>query len=152
VPFYIRAGKSMATTTTEVVATLKAPPQEVFPLPDGAHNYLRFRLGPDRIAIGLGAAAKMPGAAMTGRAVELEVCNSAEESMSAYDRLLDAALHGDDTLFARDDGVLEAWRIVDPIVASDEIPATYEAGSFGPPSADTIVAPGDRWHRPRRDC
>jgi glucose-6-phosphate 1-dehydrogenase len=149
VPFYIRAGKRMATTTTEVVATLKAPPQEVFPPPpNGARNYLRFRLGPDRVAIALGAAAKKPGATMAGREVELDVCSSAAESMGAYERLLDAALHADDTLFARDDGVLEAWRIVDPVVANAALPDTYAAGSFGPASAAAIVVPGDHWHAP----
>lgn len=149
VPFYIRAGKRMATTTTEVVATLKAPPQEVFPPPPGGgRNYLRFRLGPDRIAIALGAVAKKPGVAMAGREVELYVCNSAAEHMSGYERLLDAALHADDTLFARDDGVLEAWRIVDPVIATATLPDTYEPGSFGPASAAAVVAPDDHWHRP----
>src|SRR5690606_2702039 len=147
VPFYIRAGKRLAVTTTEVVATLQAPPQEVFPPPPGGgRNYVRFRLGPDRISIGLGAAAKAPGAGMAGRQVELDVCSSRAEQMGAYERLLDAALHGDGTLFAREDGVLEAWRIVDRVLASDTPPDPYEPGSFGPASADAIVAPGDRWH------
>jgi glucose-6-phosphate 1-dehydrogenase len=153
VPFYIRAGKRLAVTTTEVVATLKAPPQEVFPPPPGGgRNYVRFRLGPDRISIGLGAAAKKPGAAMVGREVELDVCSSEADQMGAYERLLDAALRGDGTLFAREDGVLEAWRIVDSVIASDSAPDPYDPGSFGPAGADAIVAPGDRWHAPSDAC
>lgn len=153
VPFYIRTGKCLAETTTEVVATLKAPPQEVFPPPPGgARNYVRFRLGPDRISIGLGAAAKKPGTTMGGRAVELDVCSSDAENMSAYERLLDAALHGDGTLFAREDGVLEAWRVVDPVLGSDAPPDPYAPGSFGPESAASILTPGDRWHAPSDAC
>ncbi|HUF72642.1 MAG TPA: glucose-6-phosphate dehydrogenase [Gammaproteobacteria bacterium] len=150
VPFYLRAGKKLATTTTEVVATLKEPPQQVFgPLPLGARNYLRFRLGPDRIAIALGAVAKKPGVAMVGQALELFVCNAATEEVSAYERLIGAALDGDTTLFARDDGVLEAWRIVDPVLATDAPPEPYAAGTYGPAAADAQLAPDDVWHLPQ---
>jgi glucose-6-phosphate 1-dehydrogenase len=149
VPFYLRAGKMLAATTTEVYAQLKRPPQRVF----GDHgagppNYLRFRLGPDRVAIAIGALAKKPGVEMRGREVELYVCNSGEDEMSAYERLIDAALHGDTALFARDDSVLEQWRIVDPILAARGEPTTYLPGSWGPLEADAIVA-GGGWRIPR---
>jgi glucose-6-phosphate 1-dehydrogenase len=150
VPFYLRAGKKLAATTTEVVATLKEPPQKVFgPLPAGARNYLRFRLGPDRIAIALGAVAKKPGVAMVGQTLELFVCNAATEEVGAYERLIGAALDGDTTLFARDDGVLEAWRIVDPVLVTDLLPEPYAAGTYGPAAADSQLAPGDVWHLPQ---
>jgi glucose-6-phosphate 1-dehydrogenase len=107
VPFYLRAGKCLGATTTEVLVTLKHPPTRVFAT-DDPPNYLRFRLGPDRVAIALGATAKRPGVVMEGRDIELFVCNATTEEVGAYERLIGAALVGDTSLFARDDGVLEA--------------------------------------------
>jgi glucose-6-phosphate 1-dehydrogenase len=149
VPFYLRAGKSLDTTVTEVVVTLKAPPQRVFPSSD-APNYLRFRLGPTRVAIAIGAAAKRPGAEMRGREVELVVCNSSSEEVGAYERLIGAALHGDHALFAREDGVLEAWRIVDPLLRERATPHEYESGSPGPAAAEALVESSGGW-RPVHD-
>jgi glucose-6-phosphate 1-dehydrogenase len=149
VPFYLRAGKGLAATTTEVFARLKPPPQELFGAHSaGAPNYLRFRLGPDRVAIALGALAKRPGVEMTGREVELYVCNSGEDEMSAYERLIGAALHGDTSLFARADGVLEQWRIVDPILTAAGGLETYDAGTWGPAAADRVIADGSGWRIP----
>jgi glucose-6-phosphate 1-dehydrogenase len=140
VPFYLRAGKELAATTTEVFVTLKPPPQPIFgATPPGAPNYLRFRLGPDRVAIALGALAKKSGAEMIGREVELYVCNSSGEDMEAYERLIGAALHGDTSLFAREDGVLEEWRIVDAILGAPRPVFRYDARSWGPPQADVLV-------------
>jgi glucose-6-phosphate 1-dehydrogenase len=149
VPFYLRAGKRLGATATEVLVTLKRPPQRLF-AGDVAPNYLRFRLGPDRIAIALGAATKRPGAAMMGRDVELFVCNASAEELGAYERLIGAALVGDRSLFARDDGVLEAWRIVEPLLGTDDAPQLYEPGSAGPAAADTLIAPSGAW-RPLDD-
>ena len=143
VPFYLRAGKCLDTTATEVVAVLKRPPQRVFESTE-APNYLRFRLGPDRVAIALGAAAKQPGPEMIGREVELLVCNTGDEEVGAYERLIGAALHADRSLFAREDGVLEAWRIVDPLLRERAAPHVYEQGSVGPAEADTLISP-DAW-------
>ncbi len=146
VPFYLRAGKRLGATTTEVFVTLKPPPQAVFgPAPPGAPNYLRFRLGPDRVAIALGALAKKPGPEMVGREVELFVCNAADDEMDAYERLIDAALRGDTSLFAREDGVLEEWRIVDAILGTPRPVHRYDAGSWGPPAADALAG---RWRVP----
>jgi glucose-6-phosphate 1-dehydrogenase len=144
VPFYLRTGKRLGATATEVLVTLKRPPQRVFG-GDGPPNYLRFRLGPDRVAIALGAAAKRPGTAMAGRDVELFVCNASTEELGAYERLIGAALRGDPSLFARDDGVLEAWRIVEPLLAVREAPHAYEPGSAGPAAADALIAASGGW-------
>ena len=146
VPFYLRAGKELAATTTEVFVTLKPPPQPVFGVtPPGAPNYLRFRLGPDRVAIALGALAKKSGTEMIGRDVELLVCSAGGDEMEAYERLIGAALHGDTSLFAREDGVLEEWRIVDAILGSPRPVYRYDAGSWGPPEADALVG---AWRTP----
>jgi len=149
VPFYLRSGKLLDATVTEVVATLKRPPHDVFPGHD-APNYLRFRLGPTRVAIALGANAKRPGPEMSGREVELLVCDTGHEEVGAYERLIGAALVGDRTLFAREDGVLEAWRIVDPLLNTREAPELYEPGSHGPAAADALVAASGGW-RPIRE-
>jgi len=149
VPFYLRAGKCLAATMTEVFAKLKHPPRQIFGGQSvAAPNYLRFRLGPDRVAIALGALAKKPGAEMTGREVELDVCDAGEDEMSAYERLIDAALHGDTALFAREDGVLEQWRIVDPILSPARDIKRYEPGSWGPAEADRVIADESGWHIP----
>jgi glucose-6-phosphate 1-dehydrogenase len=150
VPFYIRAGKKLAVTTTEVFVTLKEPPQKIFAAAAlDRPNYLRFRLGPDRVAIALGARAKKPGLEMAGREVELFVCNSDLEAVGAYERLIGAALAGDSSLFAREDGVLEEWRIVDPAIGAGGEPAPYEPGSWGPAAADAILEGQDHWRTPR---
>jgi glucose-6-phosphate 1-dehydrogenase len=150
VPFYLRSGKRLDTTATEVVATLKPPPQDVFPGND-APNYLRFRLGPRRVAIGLGAVAKRPGPEMRGREIELLVCDTGNEEVGAYERLIGAALIGDRSLFAREDGVLEAWRIVDPLLRAPKPPEIYEPGSRGPAAADALVAASGGWRPIRSD-
>jgi len=145
VPFYLRAGKKLATTCTEVFVALKPPPQHVFRDSwQETPNYLRFRLGPDRVSIALGAVAKKPGPEMVGRDLELFVANSVEDEMDAYERLIGAALHGDTSLFAREDGVLEEWRIVDPILGSSQPVHLYEPGSWGPAEADDFIC---TWRR-----
>jgi len=146
VPFYLRAGKCLATTTTEVFVALKRPPQKVFAAAMDTPNYLRFRLGPDKVSIALGALAKRPGPEMVGREVELFVCSSGEDEMEPYERLIDAALHGDTSLFAREDGVLEEWRIVDAILGREQPLQSYEAGSWGPDAADALLG---SWRTPR---
>jgi glucose-6-phosphate 1-dehydrogenase len=146
VPFYLRAGKRLAATMTEVFVALKRPPQKVFVDATEAPNYLRFRLGPDNVSIALGAVAKKPGPEMVGRDVELFVCNAGEDEMEAYERLIDAALHGDTSLFAREDGVLEEWRIVDAILGGEQPAQAYDVGSWGPRAADALVG---SWRTPR---
>jgi glucose-6-phosphate 1-dehydrogenase len=144
VPFYLRAGKRLDTTATEVQVRLKPPPHRVFGGTD-APNYLRFRLGPDRVAIALGASAKQPGPEMVGRDLELFVCNSGADETGAYERLIGAALEHDRSLFAREDGVLEAWRIVDPLLRVNAAPHEYEPGTTGPAAADALIASSGGW-------
>ena len=107
------------------------------PAPPGA-NYFRFRLGPDRIAIAVGARAKKSGPEMVGRELELFVHNGGEDEMSAYERLIGDALRGDPTLFAREDAVLESWRIIDPVLTMSTPLAMYEPGTWGPAKADGL--------------
>jgi glucose-6-phosphate 1-dehydrogenase len=149
VPILIRAGKSLAGTATEVLVRLKQPPQLVFGAAT-ASNYFRFRLGPDRVAIAIGASSKNAGTAMTGEPVELYVCNDRGPELSAYERLIGDALKGDPTLFAREDGVEAAWRIVDPVLALSLPVHPYSKGSWGPREADAMAAPYGGWHQPAK--
>jgi glucose-6-phosphate 1-dehydrogenase len=149
VPFFIRAGKCLPVTATEVMVILKAPPQQVFdePVPPQS-NYFRFRLGPDQVAIAAGARTKSPGERMAGEEVELYVCNASAEAREAYERLIGDAMSGDATLFAREDSVEAAWAIVDPIVHQGGAVYRYEPGSWGPREADRMVAPFGGWYNP----
>jgi glucose-6-phosphate 1-dehydrogenase len=149
VPFYIRAGKRLPITATEAVVEFKHPPKQVFPekLVDGS-NYIRFRLGPDRVAIALGARAKKPGVELVGEDVELHVCNGGEDEMGAYERLIGDAIVGDPTLFTREDAVIEAWRILDPLTRMTTPLHPYAQGSWGPDEADRLGQPGPRWRAP----
>ncbi len=149
VPFFIRAGKSLALTATEVLVSFKRPPQRLFEEPIPAHsNYLRFRLGPDRVSIGLGARAKTAGEAMIGGPVELSVCNSSSAEQTAYERLIGDAMRGDSTLFARQDSVEEAWRIVDDLLVRSGAVLPYAPGSWGPEAAQRLTAGIGGWHEP----
>jgi glucose-6-phosphate 1-dehydrogenase len=149
VPFYIRAGKCLADTATEAVVEFQHPPRDVFgeSVADGS-NYIRFRLGPDRVAIGIGARAKKPGTELAGEDVELYVCNSAADETGAYERLIGDAIAGDPTLFTRDDAVLESWRIVDPLMRMSTPLRSYERGSWGPVEADALSRGMHRWRAP----
>jgi glucose-6-phosphate 1-dehydrogenase len=139
VPFFARAGKRLAESATEILVELKKPPQGVFGNAGNVEaNYFRFRLGPDRVTIAIGANSKKSGTEMVGEPLELFVCNSGEDEMSAYERLIGDALRGDASLFAREDAVLEAWRIVDPLLNGSSKIFPYEAGSQGPGNADKL--------------
>jgi glucose-6-phosphate 1-dehydrogenase len=147
VPFYIRAGKCLPVTCTEVLVELESPPA-VF-LPRLRPNYLRFRLNPE-VTIALGAMTKTPGEAMQGQMTELLVSHSPDgEEMDAYERLLGDAMHGDATLFAREDTVEAAWRIVDPIIGGAAPIEYYEPNTWGPSGAATKVTPRDGWRNPQ---
>jgi glucose-6-phosphate 1-dehydrogenase len=149
VPFFIRAGKRLPVTATEVLVELRAPPQDVFGelIPAGS-NYVRFRLGPDRVAIAVGARSKKAGAEFVGSPVELYVCNQQPEQMSAYERLIGDAMKGDASLFARQDGVEAAWRIVDPALDGGSPVQSYAPGTWGPAQADAIIAGTGGWNPP----
>jgi glucose-6-phosphate 1-dehydrogenase len=144
VPFYIRAGKCLATTATEVIVHLRRPPPIFDEAAAGRGNYMRFRLGPERLAIAVGARTKTPGA-MAGRDIELSVCDFGGGDTDAYERLLGDALQGDTTLFARWDGVEAAWRVVDPVLASGGVVHPYEPGSWGPAAATVMMRSAGGW-------
>ncbi len=147
VPIFVRAGKKLAMTATEVLVEFKAPPQVVFKETGHAMgNYVRFRLGPD-VAIALGASAKKAGEGMTGEPSELSLMRqkSADE-MDAYERLLGDAMDGDATLFARQDAVEAAWAIVDPLISAAGEPEIYEGGSWGPAKADRLTIDVGGWN------
>jgi glucose-6-phosphate 1-dehydrogenase len=147
VPFYIRAGKCLNTTITEVFVEFKLPPQVVFTeATPSIGNYVRFRLAP-QVAIALGARAKRPGEGMGGRPVELSVVEQPSDTrLGDYERLLGDAIAGDATLFARQDVVEAAWAIVDPIIQNPGPMFEYESGSWGPPQADRLVAEIGGWN------
>ncbi len=148
VPFYLRAGKHLPHTVTEVLVELHRPPHLVFQeaLP-AVGNYVRFRLGP-QVAIAIGARAKRPGETMAGESLELFVCNQGADEMGAYERLIGDAMKGDANLFARWDGVEAAWRIVEPILGDAAPVHPYAKGSWGPAEADRLLASRGGWHTP----
>jgi glucose-6-phosphate 1-dehydrogenase len=148
VPFYIRAGKRLPVTATEVVVKLRPPPQALFDdVESGGPNYFRFRLGPD-VLIATGARAKAPGETMAGMPVELIVRGNPADAMQPYERLLGDALLGDGSLFTRDDCVEAAWRVVEPILEDPAPPIEYAPATWGPPEAQRIIAGSGGWHSP----
>jgi glucose-6-phosphate 1-dehydrogenase len=153
VPFYVRAGKCLKMTCTEVTVELRNPPPVVFKEPTPpVGNYVRFRLSP-QVAIAVGARAKRPGEGMLGQPVELSVVEQPEQGkdgrLDAYERLLGDAMTGDATLFARQDVVEAAWAIVDPVLHGPSPMYEYEPGSWGPPQADTLAADVGGWNTPQ---
>jgi glucose-6-phosphate 1-dehydrogenase len=148
VPFYIRAGKRLPVTATEVVVEFHRPPLEVFgELIAPRANHLRLRLGPE-VRIALGLRVKVGGDQLVGEDVELEVANRPPEGRPPYERLLGDAMHGETELFAREDAVEAEWRVVDPVVGEDVTPLyEYDPGSWGPAAADQLVADGG-WSDP----
>ena len=149
VPFYIRAGKNLPITATEVRVTLKRPPLAIFdPSDKMPANYFRLRLSPE-VVIGEGALAKLNGEDMRGEPVELIARHNTQEEKSPYERLLGDAVRGDTSLFTQDDCVEAAWRVVDPVLKGGLPVSEYEPGTWGPPAAGKIVEAGETWHDPQ---
>jgi glucose-6-phosphate 1-dehydrogenase len=149
VPFFIRAGKFLPCTTTEVFVKLRRPPVSVFhEKTNGEANYYRFRLSPE-VTIALGARIKDPGEAMAGHNQELEVFERAALLTPPYERLLGDALQGDGSLFTREDAVEPAWAVVDPVLGNVTPVHEYEPETWGPAEADRIVADHGGWHNPK---
>jgi glucose-6-phosphate 1-dehydrogenase len=149
VPFYIRAGKCLPISATEVTVTLKRPPLSIFdPNEHLPANYFRLRLSPE-VVISEGALVKRNGEQMRGDAVELVARHHAEMEKSPYERLLGDAIRGDTSLFTQDDSVEAAWRVVDPVLGAGR-PAVqeYEPGTWGPSASKDIVNGDDTWHDP----
>jgi len=151
VPFYIRAGKFLPITVTEVMVTLKCPPLAIFDeISPATSNYFRFRLSPE-VVISAGARVKRHGEDMRGEPVELIARHEPRSEQLPYERLLRNALHGDSSLFTRDDSVEAAWRVIDPVLVSAAPVIEYEQGSWGPSAAAGIFGGEGAWHDPKPD-
>lgn len=145
VPFYIRAGKCLPVTTTEVVVTLKRPPIEIFDeIEASERNYFRFQLSP-QVIISIGTQVKKQGGEMCGETVELIARHTHAREQSPYERLLSDALRGDNSLFTTDESVEAAWRVVDPILDHSAPLAEYECGSW-PAAAEAMIPGVTGWH------
>ncbi|HEY0755790.1 MAG TPA: glucose-6-phosphate dehydrogenase [Ktedonobacteraceae bacterium] len=149
VPFYIRAGKNLAVTCTEVLVQLKDPPHTVFDENITEHsNHIRFRLSPE-VLVALSARSKLPGEKMRGEDVDLIARHQTNPSeMAPYERLLSDAMRGDPSLFVREDTIEAAWNVVDPVLDGRVPVYEYEPGSWGPAQAEQIIAGDGGWHNP----
>lgn len=149
VPWYLRSGKYLPVTATEVLVELKPPPQKLFAdseTPAGRSNYLRFRLSPNA-AIALAARVKLSGKEFVGDRRELYLLEERPEEEAPYERLLGDAMAGDGALFTREAAVEAAWAVVDPVLKAHPRAHTYKHGTWGPREADTI-GPDDGWYNP----
>lgn len=148
VPFFVRAGKCLPVSATEVLVELKQPPLSVFGEEgNGQANTFRFRLSPE-VVIALGTRAKFPGDAMRGEDVELIGCHEDVGARPPYERLLHDAMVGDGTLFSRQDGVEAAWRVVEGVLGDATELHEYEPNTWGPPQAEELIRPDGTWHNP----
>ncbi len=155
-PFYVRAGKSLATTCTEVIVELRHAPPVVFAEPaPSAGNYVRFRLSP-QVVIAIGARAKRPGEGMAGQPVELSVVEQPQQGedgrLGDYERLLGDAMAGDATLFARQDVVEAAWAIVDPVIHDPSPLYRLRARQLGAAAGRSARGGGRRLERAAVSC
>jgi glucose-6-phosphate 1-dehydrogenase len=148
VPILIRAGKCLPVTATEVSIRFRRPPHDAFGLGDQATaNGLRFRINPEN-RVGLTLVGKKPGAGWQPEPQELTFAEHPGSDMRPYDRLIGAALNGERWLFAQQDTVEAAWRVVDPVL-SDVVPARpYARGTWGPEQANALLPAGELWHDP----
>jgi glucose-6-phosphate 1-dehydrogenase len=149
VPILIRAGKTMPVTATDVTVRFRRPPRNVFGIqPFRSQNSLRFRIEPEA-AIGIELAGEKPGAGLEPQADELVFKQPPGSDIRPYDRLIGAALNGERWLFAREDTVEAAWRVVDPVLG-DVVPVRpYERGTWGPVAANQLLPEGEHWYDPR---
>jgi glucose-6-phosphate 1-dehydrogenase len=147
VPFYIRAGKCLPTTCTEIVGKFRKPPALI---PDSllVENHLRLRLSPD-MTIAMGMMTLAPGAeGLSLQTGEMVASHSPRaDEMDAYERVLGAAMAGDSTLFAREDYVEQAWRIVGPVLNNNTPIFQYAPNTWGPDEVERVTPPGG-WHNP----
>lgn len=155
VPFFVRAGKQLATTATEALVEFHRPPRILFAEADAPPphpNHLVLRLGDDD-GVTFSLYAKKPGEGMESHRVDLGLSFESVfgERTDAYERLLGEALEGDRTLFARQDGVEEAWRVLGRVLEEPGPVHPYEPGSFGPAEADALTRDHGGWHDPETD-
>jgi glucose-6-phosphate 1-dehydrogenase len=154
VPFYLRSGKYLPDTVTEVLVQLKPSPQRLFEdsaPKDGRANYVRFRCSPDA-AIALATRVKIPGKEYIGEQRELFLCEELSGQEAPYERLLGDAMAGNGALFTREDAVEAAWAVVDPVLKKHERVKVYKRGTWGPKQANAILQPGESWHNPGADA
>jgi glucose-6-phosphate 1-dehydrogenase len=148
VPIYIRAGKMLPVTATEVFVEFKRPPMETFgEIVPGTSAHLRMRIGPD-IAIGMGVRVKTPGERMIGKDVELALTQQAADDMPPYERLLGDAMRGQSELFARQDLVEAQWRVVEAILGNVAPFYHYEPGTWGPDEVQQLISSDGPWINP----
>jgi glucose-6-phosphate 1-dehydrogenase len=150
VPWYLRSGKYLADTATEVLVELKPPPQRLFAdsaPANGRANYLRFRLSPSS-AVALAARVKLAGKEFVGEQRELYLFEERPGEEAPYERLLTDAMAGDGALFTREDAVEAAWAVVDPVLKAHHRVRPYKRRSWGPKEADVIIASDGCWHNP----
>lgn len=147
VPFFVRAGKNLPVTCTEVLVRLRRSPS-VYSAHNVTPNHARFRISPE-IVIAIGMNVLSPLDESVTQASEMTVSRRpGAQEMDAYERVLGDAMRGDATLFAREDYVEEAWRVVDPALAADTPVHLYQPGTWGPGEVETVSPPGG-WHDPR---
>src|SRR5215469_15008471 len=148
VPILIRAGKCLPVTATEIDIKFKQPPHDVFGIePFAVRNSLRFRVWPET-AVGVELAGKKPGAGLEPQPEELTFSGEPGSDMRPYDRLIGAALDGDNWLFASQDTVEAAWEVVDPVLDDVTPVHPYARGSWGPAEADRLLGGRDTWYEP----
>jgi glucose-6-phosphate 1-dehydrogenase len=150
VPFYIRAGKCLPVTCTEVVARFRKPPS-LLPDEELKENHVRLRINPD-VTIAMGMTVMSPGEEIDTQPIEMVASrNPLPGGVDAYERVLGAAMEGDSTWFAREDYVEEAWRIVDPVLRNGTPIYGYEANTWGPVEVERVTPPGG-WSNPTIDA
>jgi glucose-6-phosphate 1-dehydrogenase len=150
VPWYLRSGKYLPDTATEVLVELKPAPQRLFAdsgPPTGRSNYVRFRVSPDP-AIALAARVKRAGEDFVGEQQELYLSEERTGDETPYERLLDDAMAGDGALFTRENAVEAAWKVVDPVLKNHHRVHVYKRRTWGPKDADAIIAADGGWHNP----
>jgi len=147
VPFFIRTGKNLATTGTQIVARLRKPPM-IFSDEPNRQNYIRFQVSPD-VKIAIGALEKSFGAGFIGHPTELVAATvPTPNDTLPYEELIEDAMMGNQRRFARQDYVEESWRLLDPILNAKLPVRIYEPGSWGPPEADALHGKYGGWSNP----
>ncbi len=146
VPFFIRAGKNLPVTCTEILVRFRRAPNAYSDLAMTS-NHLRFRISPN-VQFTLGMLMLVDDEKMTGVLTELAAPAPVVDEKEAYERVLTDAMQGDATLFARQDYIEEAWRIVDPYLKSDSPVYDYEPKTWGPPEADMLTSEAGGWNNP----
>jgi glucose-6-phosphate 1-dehydrogenase len=153
VPWFLRSGKFLGATATEILVELKPPPQALFAdsqPANGLANYFRFRLSPGA-AVAVAARVKLPGKEFTGEQRELYLSEEQPGEEAPYERLLTDAMSGDGALFTREDAVEAAWAVVDPVLENHPKALPYERGSWGPKEADALLGSLGPWYNPAKD-